>query len=192
MSATSPAPVNAPAMRAESCVVRWMPIAAISCAVGMMSPTTAAAHADIRRAHEPDSARDDEYVHGVTMPLNVETISVVASVAYAARIAHSILRWPMRSPITPNIGARNVPMYCSDETSRAASPIASRPGCTSRESASPFRTPTRSPCRRATGSGSCGSGMARVRKLLKIHSRRARAMLASCFSSRHYHSIADF
>ena len=29
-------------------------------------------------------------------------------------MAQSTLRWPIRSPITPNIGASKVPMYSSD------------------------------------------------------------------------------
>jgi hypothetical protein len=54
-NATSPAPVRAPATRAESDVVRSIPIAPTSCAAGIVSPT--------RAARMPMS-------DGLTMPVN--------------------------------------------------------------------------------------------------------------------------
>ena len=39
--AITPAPVSAPAMRAESCVMRWTLIAPINWACGTVSPTSA-------------------------------------------------------------------------------------------------------------------------------------------------------
>ena len=48
--------------------------------------------------------------------------------AYVARIPHSTLRWPRRSPARPNIGAIRVPKYCSapNSVSSSTEPVSTR------------------------------------------------------------------
>ncbi|MNC91002.1 hypothetical protein D3C83_71810 [compost metagenome] len=79
--ATTPAPVSAPAMRAESWVVRWMLIAPINWEAGMISPTIAARIPMSDGRTRPNTAALTRTYSGLSMRVKASVITMVARVA---------------------------------------------------------------------------------------------------------------
>ena len=80
-AANSPAPANAPAMRAVSLVVREMPMPRNSNPGGMVSATSAWRIAISDGRTSPHSATTTNTATGVSSPMNASVIRVAASVA---------------------------------------------------------------------------------------------------------------
>ena len=107
------APVMAPPARAKSEVVRDTPMAATRSSVGTLSPTSAMRTPRSDGRTRPISPVMASTTIGVRAPAKAKTMRLAASTVYAARMTQSTLRWPTRSPTTPNIGATRVPASCS-------------------------------------------------------------------------------
>ena len=99
-------------MRAESEVVREIPMALVSRPTGMVSAISAPRSPMSEGRTRPVTAASRQMSSGVSAPAKARTIKVAATDAYTARIPASRVRWPMRSLATPSIGAIKVPPYC--------------------------------------------------------------------------------
>ncbi len=79
--ANRPAPVSAPAMRAESDVMRDIPIAPVNCSCGTVSAINAARRPRSDGRTSPIAATSTSTITGVSAPAKASVIRVVAMVA---------------------------------------------------------------------------------------------------------------
>ena len=101
-------------MRAESALARDMPTAPITPSGGIVSPMSAWRITRSFGRTMPVRAATMNTQRGVSIPVSPSTITTAASAAQIARITHSRVRPPSRSPSTPNIGAASVPSSCNE------------------------------------------------------------------------------
>jgi hypothetical protein len=80
-AANSPAPASAPAMRAESDVVREIPIALVSRSNGIVSAVNAPRNPMSEGRTIPVSAARQQTSNGVSAPANARIIRVAATAA---------------------------------------------------------------------------------------------------------------